>query len=50
MHNHDDASFQNKGAPRDAIGIDTSHPTRLLSVEYEFSKARDDDRKYEREA
>ena len=59
--NHDEASFQNKGAPtrtmeglenttRDALGNDTNHSTRLLSVEYGFSKAQDDDSKYEREA
>jgi len=35
---------------RDAVGIDTNHPTRLLSLEYGFSKAQDDDSNYEREA
>ncbi|KAG2557308.1 hypothetical protein PVAP13_8NG186803 [Panicum virgatum] len=35
---------------RDALGNDTNHSTRLLSVEYGFSKAQDDDSKYEREA
>jgi len=61
VHNHDDTSFQNKGSPtttmedlenttRDAVGIDTNHPTRLLSLEYGFSKAQDDDSNYEREA
>ena len=61
VHNHDDASFQNKGSltttmedlenmTRDAVGIDTNHPTRLLSLEYGFSKAQDDDSNYEREA
>ena len=35
---------------RDVDGIDTSQPTRLMLVEYGFSKAQDDGSKYEREA
>jgi len=61
VHNHDDASFQNKGAPtrkmenlenttRDAIDIDTGHPTQLLSRESGSSKENYDESKYEREA
>ncbi|XP_039776656.1 disease resistance protein RGA2-like isoform X4 [Panicum virgatum] len=53
--------LKNKGSPtttmedlenmtRDAVGIDTNHPTRLLSLEYGFSKAQEDDSNYEREA
>ena len=56
VHNHDDASFQNKGSPtttmedlenttRDAVGIGTNHPTRLLSRESGLLKEKYDESK-----
>ena len=61
VQNHDDACFQNKDAvmrkmedlentTRDAIDIDMSHPTQLLSRDPGSSKENYDESKYEREA